>query len=238
MGGFLFLKGFNTHITINVILACITTDPRNSDMPDIQQGQGSSGITTVLDIRRRDDFNNEDISEGSQMSHSLSGREANFYAFNLEIMKDEHMKNEIEDCLNYKFITRKLLERALTRKAFANEQGQRGISSEDQEIFCTLGDAVLKTVLIDLLIRSGVTTPDMITRRKIELEREENLAAIGRKIDIGPYIRLGKGEAKHNASEQPYVLAETLEAIIGAVFLDGGYTRAEERIKEWFCGLY
>ena len=129
-----------------------------------------------------------------------------------------------------------LLERALTRKAFANEQAQRGISCEDQEIFCTLGDAVLKTVLIDILIRNGVATPDMITRKKIELEREENLAVIGREIHIGPYIKLGKGEAKHNAGEQPYVLAETLEAIIGAIFLDGGYICAEERIKEWFSG--
>ncbi len=155
-----------------------------------------------------------------------------------EVIKGDNVKTEIEDFLEYKFNNRRLLERALTRKAFANEQGQRGISSEDQEIYCTLGDAVLKTVLIDLLIRNGVTTPDMITRRKIELEREENLAVIGRKINIGPHIRLGKGEAKHNASEQPYVLAETLEAIIGAVFLDGGYICAEERIKEWFHGLY
>jgi ribonuclease-3 len=153
-------------------------------------------------------------------------------------MKGKIVKNEIEDSLDYKFNTRNLLERALTRKAFANEQGQRGISCEDQEIFCTLGDAVLKTVLIDLLIRNGITTPDMITRRKIELEREENLAAIGRKINIGPFIRLGKGEAKHNAGEQPYVIAETLEAVVGAVFLDGGYICAEERIKEWFKGLY
>lgn len=157
---------------------------------------------------------------------------------NPEMMKGETVKDEIEDNLDYKFNNRKLLERALTRKAFANEQGQRGVASEDQEIFCTLGDAVLKTVLIDLLIRNGVTTPDLITRRKIELEREENLATIGRKINIGPYILLGKGEIKHNAGEQPYVLAETLEAIIGAVFLDGGYGCAEMCIKEWFGGLY
>jgi ribonuclease-3 len=160
------------------------------------------------------------------------------YAYKLEIMRGAIVKNEIEACLDYKFHNPKLLERALTRKAFANEQGQRGIASVDQEIFCTLGDAVLKTVLIDLLIRNGVTTPDMITRRKIELEREENLATIGRKIQIGPFIRLGKGEEKHNAGEQPYVLAETLEAIIGAIFLDGGYSIAEDRIKDWFNGLY
>ena len=66
------------------------------------------------------------------------------------------LKSEIEDHLNYRFNNNLLLERALTRKAFANEQAQRGISCEDQEIFCTLGDAVLKTVLIDILIRNGV----------------------------------------------------------------------------------
>ena len=148
------------------------------------------------------------------------------------------MKSGIEDRLGFTFKNDRLLERALTRKAFANEQAQRGLPCEDQEIFCTLGDAVLKTVLIDLLIRNGVTTPDLITRKKIEMEREENLASIGRKIHIGPHIRLGKGEAKHQAGEQPYVLAETLEAIIGAIFLDGGYTSAEERISEWFKGFY
>lgn len=175
-------------------------------------------------------------SRNDQLSFPGTGNM--FYAYNLEIMKGMMVKNEIEESLNYKFNNRKLLERALTRKAFANEQGQRGVTSEDQEIYCTLGDAVLKTVLIDLLIRNGVTTPDMITRRKIELEREENLAAIGKKIDIGPHILLGKGEIKQNAGEQPYVLAETLEAIIGAVFLDGGYLCTEERVKEWFKGLY
>lgn len=152
-------------------------------------------------------------------------------------MKGKHLKSGIEDCLQYTFKDHLLLERALTRKAFANEQLQRGIFSQDQEIFCTLGDAVLKTVLIDLLIQDGISTPDMITRKKIELEREENLAHIARKIQIGPYIRLGRGESKHNAGEEPYVLAETLEAIIGAIFLDGGYYPAEERIKEWFEGI-
>jgi ribonuclease III len=145
--------------------------------------------------------------------------------------------SEIEDHLGYNFLNTRFLERALTRKAFANEQGQRGPSCEDQEVFCTLGDAVLKTVIIDLLIRTGINTPDMVTRKKIELEREENLASIARKIGIGPYIRLGKGEMKHHADDQPYVLAETLEAIIGALFLDGGYECAEIRIKEWFKGL-
>jgi ribonuclease-3 len=144
------------------------------------------------------------------------------------------MTSGIEHKLGYSFTDRRFLERALTRKAFANEQHQHNIPCDDQEIYCTLGDAVLKTVLIDLLIRRGASSPDQVTQRKKELEREENLALIGKKIGIGPSIKLGKGETKQNASEQPYVIAETMEAIIGAIFLDGSYDNAEARIKDWF----
>jgi ribonuclease III len=145
--------------------------------------------------------------------------------------------NNLEEKLGYRFSETSLLARALTRKAYANEKRQRNISCEDQEVYCTLGDAVLKTVLIDLLIKSGASTPDIVTQRKKELEREENLASIGRKIGIGSSIRLGKGESRQNAGEQPYVLAETMEAIIGAIFLDGGYSSAESCIREWFGTL-
>lgn len=145
--------------------------------------------------------------------------------------------NHLEENLGYRFRNSSLLTRALTRKAYANEQRQRNIPCEDQEVYCTLGDAVLKTVLIDLLIKAGTPTPDLVTQRKIELEREENLAAIGKRLYIAPSIRLGKGEARQNAGEQPYVLAETIEAIIGAIFLDGGYSSAETRIREWFGTL-
>jgi ribonuclease III len=145
--------------------------------------------------------------------------------------------NTMEEKLGYRFSDGSFLDRALTRKAYANEQRQRNIHSLDQEVYCTLGDAVLKTVLIDLLIKAGTSTPDLITQRKIELEREENLASIGKKIGIGPSIRLGKGEIRQNAGEQPYVLAETMEAIIGAIFLDGGYSIAEARIRDWFDDL-
>lgn len=142
----------------------------------------------------------------------------------------------IDDNLGYCFSDRALVERALTRRAYANEQRQRGHACEDQEVLCTLGDAVLKTVLVKELIRGGAETPEIVTRRKIGLEREENLAAIAGKLGIGPFIRLGKGEEKNRADEQPYVLAETLEAVIGAMFLDGGYEPAEERIRAWFSG--
>ncbi len=140
----------------------------------------------------------------------------------------------IEDALGYTFSDKDLLNRALTRKAYANEQKQQNKDIEDQEIFRTLGDAVLKTVLVDLLIKSGCKTREEITNRKMELESVEGLAKIGRELGIGPFIKLGLGEIKQKANEKQYVLAETLEAVIGALYLDGGYEASRETIIKWF----
>ncbi|MDD1676744.1 MAG: ribonuclease III domain-containing protein [Methanomicrobiales archaeon] len=145
---------------------------------------------------------------------------------------------DIEENLGYVFFDKSTLERAFTRKAHALEQRQKQIPCDDQEIFRTLGDAVLKTVLIDLLIRGGYCrTRDELTQVKKQLEREENLARVGESLQIGEYLRLGKGEEKHLAGKEPYVLAETVEALIGAVFMDGGYEAAQQCVKRWF-GAY
>jgi ribonuclease-3 len=140
----------------------------------------------------------------------------------------------LEENLGYKFKNKSLLDRALTRKAYALEQHQQKKECEDQEIYRTLGDAVLKAVLIDLLIKSGYSTRGDITSRKKSLEREEGLAEISKRLGVGSVLKLGKGEEKQKAQEEPYVLAETFEAIIGAVYLDGGFDASKETIKKLF----
>jgi ribonuclease-3 len=140
----------------------------------------------------------------------------------------------IEEALGYTFSNKSLLERALTRKAYALEQKQQNIECQDQEIYRTLGDAVLKTVLIDLLIKSGVNSRGEITSRKKSLEREEGLAEVSKRMGIGSFLKLGKGEEKQRADEEPYVLAETFEAVIGAIYLDGGFEACRETIVKFF----
>lgn len=140
----------------------------------------------------------------------------------------------IEEAIGYTFSNKNLLARALTRKAYANEQKPQNKECEDQEIFRTLGDAVLKTVLVDLLIASGCKTREEITNRKMELESEEGLAKISRELGIGHFIKLGIGEIRQKANEKQYVLAETLEALIGAIYLDGGFEAARETVIKWF----
>lgn len=140
----------------------------------------------------------------------------------------------IEKSLGYTFKDKYFLNRALTRKAFALEQKQQNIEWEDQEIYRTLGDAVLKTVLIDILIKSGVSSRGEITSRKKSLEREEGLAQISERLGIGSHLKLGKGEIKQRADKEPYVLAETFEAVIGAIYLDGGFEACRETIERLF----
>jgi ribonuclease III len=140
----------------------------------------------------------------------------------------------IETNLGYSFSNHNLLKRALTRRAYALEQKQKKRICEDQEIYRVLGDAVLKLVLVDLLIQSGSKTREEITTRKQKLEREEGLAEIARQLAIGQFIKLGIGEKKQKANEEPKVLAETLEAIIGAIYFDGGYDKTKNVISKWF----
>ncbi|HMA05474.1 MAG TPA: ribonuclease III domain-containing protein [Methanomicrobiales archaeon] len=140
----------------------------------------------------------------------------------------------LEENIGYHFRDPALLTRALTRKAFANEEMHQGRQHEDQEILSTLGDAALKAAFVDLLVRSHYPTPDAITREKESLERHDALAGIALQIGIGPSIRLGSGEKKREAEQEPYVLAETLEAIIGAIYLDGGCEAARNAVVRWY----
>jgi len=140
----------------------------------------------------------------------------------------------LEEKLGYIFKDKNLLDRALTRKAYALEQNQQNIYCENQEIFSTLGDAVIKTVLNDLLIKSGVDSRGEITNRKKSLEREEELARISDRLGLGSYLKFGNGEIKQRADKEPYVLAESFEAVIGAIYLDGGFYAARKTIEKLF----
>ena len=140
----------------------------------------------------------------------------------------------IEDTLGYTFSNKNLLNRALTRKAYANEKKPHNKDCEDQEIFQTLGDAVLKLILVEHLIENGSNTRENITNEKMNLESRVRLAEISRQLGIGTFIKLGIGEIKQKAHDKQSVLAETLEALIAAIYLDGGYDVTKRTIIKWF----
>ncbi len=134
-------------------------------------------------------------------------------------MKSENI-TVVEESLGYTFLHKDLLIRALTRKAFAQEEQQQGRHCEDQEVYRILGDAILKAILVELLIESGHSSRESITNKKIELEKRESLGNLFRDLGIASFIRFGLGEQKQGIAQQSSVLGETFEALIAAVYLD------------------
>lgn len=141
----------------------------------------------------------------------------------------------VEKRLNYTFEDKSLLLRALTRKAFAQEQKQQGKNCEDQEVYRILGDAVLKAILVEMLIQYGYDSRESITNKKIELEKRENLGKMLEEMNVAPFIRLGIGEKKQRIYSQSSVLGETFEALVAAVYIDAGNY---EKTKKFVIDLF
>ena len=139
---------------------------------------------------------------------------------------------KVEKKLGYSFSEKARLIRALTRKD-AVEKNQVDHDFGHQEIYATLGDAILKAILAHQLIKSGKTTAKTITDDRIAIENRATLASISQELMIGDFMLTSNGEEKENANRMPTPLAETLEAVIGAIFLDAGYDKTMKVITSW-----
>ena len=138
----------------------------------------------------------------------------------------------LEQRIGYAFRTQALLAEALTHRSFSNEQAGRIEHNERLEF---LGDAVLDLIVSDYLFRSFPLLPEgELTRIRAEVVREEGLAAAGREIGLGEFLRLGRGEEKSGGRQKASLLANAMEALLGAVFCDGGIESATPLIHSLF----
>lgn len=147
---------------------------------------------------------------------------------------DDHF--EIEKKLDYEFRSKKLLDEALRHSSFVNEQP--GVDLRDNERFEFLGDAVLNLIVGHILMEHypEVNEGDL-SRTRANLVNESQLAIIARAIDLGAFIRLGKGEIQTNGRDKNSILAGAFEALIAAVYLDGGFKAAFKIIQNNFVPL-
>lgn len=145
--------------------------------------------------------------------------------------------SQLENNIGYIFVNKKLIYRALTTKAYALEWIQQNPDSDElmehQKVLCTLGDAVLKLILVDRLVEEGSTTPEKITSKKQEIEKRETLGYLSKNLELGSFLRLGAGEKKQKINKQKNTLAETLEAVIAAIYLDVGFEAAKRIVMKW-----
>jgi len=151
-------------------------------------------------------------------------------------MEDDDNLDRIEQILGYHFFERQHLIRALTHPAYANELIQQNMICMDQEAYSTLGDAVLKTSLILFLMEKGFQGKGAITQAKETIEDNRSLAKVGRRLKIKRFIRVGRGEKDLWRSGEETILADTMEALIGAIFLDSdtGFGVVKQCIGSWF----
>ncbi len=139
----------------------------------------------------------------------------------------------LEAALGHRFERRALLERALSHRSWAFERGTAGEDSESLEF---LGDAVLSLgvsrMLFDRL--SNVVVGDL-ARSRAYLVSEANLARKARRLDLGRHLRLGRGEEKGGGRSKDSLLADAYEAVLAAVYLDGGLEAALSFVERHFA---
>ena len=138
----------------------------------------------------------------------------------------------IEKKLGYDFKNRGLLINALTHSSYANEN--RGRSCESNERLEFLGDSVLGLVVADALYRRFPELPEgRMTRMRAQLVCEESLHHVASELGLGEYMRLGRGEEHTGGRNRTSILADAVEAVIAAMYLDGGMLVASAFIERY-----
>ena len=144
----------------------------------------------------------------------------------------EAMLEELEQVISVSFQNRKLLCQALSHSSYANERRDSG--AEDNERLEFLGDAVLELVSSHFLYLTYPQLPEGdLTRLRASLVCEPTLALCARQFHLPEYLLLGKGEELTGGRRRDSIVSDALEALIGAIFLDGGIEQAERFIRRF-----
>lgn len=138
----------------------------------------------------------------------------------------------LEEKLDYRFQDPELLERALTHSSYANERLGGALESNERLEF--LGDSILGQVTADHLYRAHPDLPEGdLTRMRAALVCETSLAQVAAGWGLGEYLRLGKGEELNGGRHRPSIQADAVEAILAALYLDGGIAQARRTIRSF-----
>jgi len=147
--------------------------------------------------------------------------------------EERRLLRQLEERLGYAFQTPGWLHQALVHSSYAYESPQAGASNERLEF---LGDAVLSLVISDLLLAAFPEASEGdLSHRRAALVNARQLAALARDLDLGDHLRLGRGEERQGGRRKPSVLADALEAVLAAIYLDGGLEAARAVIAALFA---
>lgn len=142
------------------------------------------------------------------------------------------MIKDLEETIGYRFCNIALLQNALTHSSYANERWHNGILSNERLEF--LGDAILDMVTAEYLFRQFPDRPEgELTRMRADMVCEKTLAKIAHEIHLGDYLMLGNGEDQCGGRTRDSVLADAVESVIAACYMDGGMQIARDFISRY-----
>ena len=142
------------------------------------------------------------------------------------------MIKDLETALGYRFSNITLLQNALTHSSYANERWHNSLLSNERLEF--LGDSVLGMLVAEYLYRNFPDRPEgELTRMRADMVCETTLAAAANRIGLGDYLLLGHGEEQGGGRSRDSILADAVESVIAACFLDGGLDAALNFIRQF-----
>src|SRR5271166_6218980 len=145
----------------------------------------------------------------------------------------------LEATLGHTFRDKKLLERALTHKSRIYEKSAEGQSTTDNEQLEFLGDAILGFVVSECLVRRYASYPEgRLSKLKAHLVSAARLYEVAQAINLGDYLLLGRGEEMSGGREKKALLSDAVEALIAAMFLDGGLEPVRQFIETRVVGVF
>lgn len=140
------------------------------------------------------------------------------------------MIKDLEEAIGYRFHNISLLQNALTHSSYANERWHNSLLSNERLEF--LGDSVLGMLVAEYLFRNFPNRPEgELTRMRADMVCEKTLAAAANRIGIGNHLLLGHGEEQGGGRKRDSILADAMESVIAACFLDGGLDAALQVVK-------
>ena len=137
----------------------------------------------------------------------------------------------LESNLKYTFKNKELLKNALCHSSYANEKHLSFGSNERLEF---LGDAVLSVIVADYLYKNFPSMPEgELTKLRASLVCEKTLCEFSKELELGDFLLFGKGEEANGGRERPSILADAFEAVLAAMYLDGGMEIAREHVLKF-----
>jgi ribonuclease-3 len=142
--------------------------------------------------------------------------------------------DRLQEMLAYRFGNLDLLELAVTHSSVAYEEQAERSAEDDNERLEFLGDAVLGMIVTEHLFRAcPELTEGPLTRLRAQLVSRQYLGQVGHSMSLGEYLRLGKGEEKSGGRRKSAILANAVEAVLAALYLDGGMEPATRFVRDW-----